>query len=244
MHIIDLQKIRAKCSECSLAEMCLPRGLNQRDMKKLEAITRKSRPVNRGDCIYDAGERFNAIYAVNAGSIKISLLNDAGEEQIIGFYLPGEMFGFDGIDGQTYTCRAIAMETSTLCAFPFTKLNDICHDIPQLQEEVLRILSREISYENQLLITINKKTAEEKTATFLLSLSSRFKRLGYSPYEFKLSMSRQDIGNYLGLTIETVSRILNRFQRAGLITLQHRFVKITSHAALQGICTSHEDSAA
>lgn len=235
-QIVDFSKVKATCSHCNLQELCLPRGLPPEDLDKLELVVKGSRPIQKGKHIFRAFDPFVAFYAVRSGSVKSYIINEHGEEQITGFYFPGEILGFDAIDQHQHTCSAIAMETSTFCSIPYDKINDICQQVPDLQNQMFRLISRELSNENKLLMSINKRTAEERIATFLVSLSGRFKNLGYSAREYNLPMSRQEIGNYLGLTIETVSRLFTKFQRNGLVTINRKAIRIEDLSTLHAIC--------
>ncbi len=236
-QIIDFSKIKATCSNCNLQELCLPRGLNSEDMDKLDHVIRGSRPIYKGKHIFRGDDPFQAFFAVRSGSVKVYILNELGEEQIIGFYFPGEILGFDAIEQHKHSCSAVALETTTVCSIPYDKLNEVCVQVPNLQEQMFRLMSREISKENKLLLTINKRSAEERIATYLVSLSSRFHKLGYSAKEYNLSMSRQDIGNYLGLTIETVSRLFTKFQRNGLIRIDKKKISLIDLPTLHAICS-------
>jgi len=228
--------IKISCEKCNLSELCLPRGLGREDLEKLDEIAKRTRPLHKGDVLFRNGDEFKALYAVRSGCIKITTSSEAGEEQVLGFYLPGEIVGLDGVDNKKHSCSAVALETSSLCGFPYTNLTDICRRIPALNEQLYSILGRELSYENQLLLTITKKNAEERMATFLISLSTRYQRLGYSSTEFKLSMSRSEIGNYLGMTIETVSRTLSNFQKQDLIKIEHKHIRIKELDTLKTLC--------
>jgi CRP/FNR family transcriptional regulator, anaerobic regulatory protein len=232
---IDLQKIKVSCSDCSLSELCLPRGMGQGALEQLENIVKRSSPLQKGEVLFRAGDKFRGIYAVRSGLVKVSATDDDGEEQIIGFFLPGEMLGLDAVETQVHACSAIALETSSYCAVPFSELSEICEQIPELQNQLFRIMSRELSAENQMLLTLGKRNSEEKVATFLLTISSRFYQLGYSATEFKLTMSRQEIGNYLGITFETVSRVFGRLQRNGIIKVNRKAIKITDIVALKNL---------
>jgi CRP/FNR family transcriptional regulator len=232
MELIDFTKLKVSCQKCSLAELCLPHGLSMTDLEKLDQFVRHPKPLARGDHLFHSGDPLGSLYAVRSGSAKLVMGNHMGEEQILGFYLPGEVVGFDAINTGFHTCSAMALETSSICSLPYTQLSEISRHVPSLQEQVLRLIGREMSIENELLLTINRKSADERIATFLLSLSNRFKRLGYAQNEFRLSMSRQEIGNYLGLTIETVSRCFTRLQKRRLITTQRRSVKLLDVNAL------------
>jgi CRP/FNR family transcriptional regulator, anaerobic regulatory protein len=240
-QIIDFSRIKATCSNCNLQELCLPRGLNPEDMDKLDHVIKGSRPIHKGQHVFRGDDGFEAFYAVRSGSVKAYILNESGEEQIIGFYFPGEILGFDAIEEHKHSCSAIALETTTVCSIPYEKINEISSQIPNLQDQMFRLMSRELSKENKLLLTINKRSAEERMATFLVSLSSRFHKLGYSAKEYNLPMSRQDIGNYLGLTIETVSRIFTKFQRNGLIQIDKRTINLKDLPTLHAICNGFSD---
>jgi CRP/FNR family transcriptional regulator, anaerobic regulatory protein len=236
MQLVDLQKFKVSCEKCNLAELCLPRGLNKEELDELDKVVRQSRPLHKGDHLFRNGDPLSSLYTVRSGSVKLFTHSDNGDEQIIGFYLPGEIVGLDGIENTRHSCSAVALETSSLCTFPYTQLTDVCKKVPALQDQMFRLMGREISYENKLLLTISKKSAEERIATFLSSLSVRFKQLGFSSDEFKLSMSRQEIGNYLGLTIETVSRIFSRFQKKNYIAIDRKYIQILDRPSLENMC--------
>ena len=206
-------------------------------MEKLDRVSRRVRPLRKGEVLFRPGEPLTSLYAMRSGCMKLYISSNEGEDQITGFYLPGEILGLDGVESDFHTCTAVALETSTLCAFPYKNLSEICKHVPAMHDQMFRLMGRELSHENQLLLTVNKKNAEERIATFLISLSARFKRLGYSETEFRLNMSRAEIGNYLGLTIETVSRGLNRFQKIGLISIQRKYVKILNMSGLKALCS-------
>lgn len=242
--VIDFSKIKASCANCNMQELCLPRGLNPEDLSKLEHVVKGSRPIQKGQHIFRINDPFESFYAIRSGSVKSYIIDENGDEQIIGFYFPGEILGFDAIESHQHTCSAVAMETSTFCSLPYDKLTDICHEIPDLQNQLFRLLSRELTNENKLLLSINRRSAEERIATFLISLSTRFKKMGYSEREYNLPMSRQEIGNYLGLTIETVSRFLSRFQSNGLITINRKAIRIDDLEALHDICDGSHSATA
>ncbi len=236
MQVVDLHKFKVSCENCNLAELCLPRGLNKDELDELDKVVRQSRPLHKGDHLFRSGDPLSSLYTVRSGSVKLFTHSDDGDEQIIGFYLPGEIVGLDGIEDNEHSCTAVALETSSLCTFPYTQLTDVCKKVPALQDQMFRLMGREISYENKLLLTISKKSAEERIATFLSSLSVRFRQLGFSADEFKLSMSRQEIGNYLGLTIETVSRIFSRFQKKNYIIIDKKHIQILDRHSLETMC--------
>ena len=234
-QVIDFSKIKVSCSDCNLHELCLPRGLEMEDLQVLEKLIKRTHPLQTGEYLFRAGQEFENIYALRSGSVKLNLMDEQGNDQILGFYFPGEILGLDAIHNKRHQCSAVALETSSYCAFPFSDLSEICQSVPELQNQLFRLMSKELSHENELLLTIGTKNAEERLATFLITLSSRFHRLGYSSREIKLSMSRQEIANYLGLTIETVSRIMSRFQREELIGVNRKQVHIRNMDMLRHI---------
>jgi len=234
-QVIDFSKIKISCGDCNIHELCLPRGLELQDLEQLEKVIKRTHSLQTGDYLFRAGQEFQYIYALRSGSIKLNLMDEQGNDQILGFYFPGEILGLDAIDKKQHLCSAVALETSSYCAFSFSNLSEICQLVPGLQNQMLRLMSRELTHENELLLMIGTKNAEERMATFLITLSSRFHQLGYSAKEIKLSMSRQEIANYLGLTIETVSRIMSRFQREQLISVNRKQVNIKNPDVLKHI---------
>jgi CRP/FNR family transcriptional regulator len=240
MDLLDFSKIKVSCRNCSLAELCLPHGLNRDELARLDSALRRSRPLHKGDCLYRPGDAAAALYAVRSGSVKLfTTLND-GEEQILGFYLPGEILGFDGIETGVHTCTAMALETSSACGISHAELKAICKQAPSFQDQMFRLFSRELSSDNELLLSITKRTADQRVAAMLTSLSARFQRIGYSSSEFRLSMSREEIGNYLGLTVETVSRVFGRLRTRRLIGLNRRQVLIIDAARLRALANGSD----
>lgn len=236
-NVVDLSKIKVSCNDCNLSELCLPRGLHSDELAQLDRIIKRSTPLHKGDLLFRAGDTLGSIYAVRSGAIKLYTLSNAGEEQILGFYLPGELMGLDAINTERHEGFAVALETSSYCAIPFQRLEDVCRELPGLGHQFLKLMSREISHENRLLLSLASRSAEERIASFLLNLSGRYRRLGYSAQEFRLPMPRKDIGLFLGLTIETVSRIFSRLQRDKVISADRRLIRITNPAELDRLCT-------
>jgi CRP/FNR family transcriptional regulator, anaerobic regulatory protein len=228
--------IQASCTNCNLKGLCLPLAMDVKDIDRLDNIIQRGRPIQSGEHLYRAGDNFTSIYAVRSGSIKTYLIDDDGIEQITGFYLPGEVLGFDGIDNNNYGCNVVALETSTVCEIPFSRLEELSLQIPTLQRHFSQLMSRHIESNHQMLLTLSKKNAEGRVATLLLSLSHRYSRRKLSPNAMRLPMSRMDIGNFLGLTIETVSRTFSRLQKEGIIDVDGREVVINNHDRLNEIC--------
>lgn len=224
--VVSLASIKQACAGCSLQQLCLPVGISHADLDQLEVIVQRRRPLPRGKHVFHLGDRFTALYAIRTGSVKTYTLTEDGGEQVTGFHLPGEIIGLDAINGETHPCAAKTLETTALCELPFERLEELANQVPGLGRQLLRIMSREISADSELLTLLGKKSAEERLAALLLSLSARFRERGLSAQEFMLSMSRNDIGNYLGLAVETVSRLFTRFQQQGLIAVQHKHVRL------------------
>ncbi len=195
-------------------------------MGKLDDIIERKKPLHKGDFLFEAGQPLRSIYAVRSGSFKSYTLTESGEEQITGFHLAGDIVGFDGISTMTHRSYAQAMETAMVCEIPFSTLDELSGKLPKLRHQVMRMMSNEINYDQEMLLMLNKKTAEERLAAFLANLSTRFGERGFSKKEFRLTMTRGEIGNYLGLTVETISRLLSRFQKADIIKVEGKFISI------------------
>ena len=224
------------CGNCGLATMCLPLGLSQPEMTQLDGIIKKSAPYRRGESIFRQGDPFNSIYAVRAGMVKTTVINARGEEQITGFYFPGELIGLNSLHENVYMGTAITLETVSVCQIPFVKLDELSALLPELRRQLMRQMSQEISDEQNMMLVLAKTSAEEKLGNFLIRLSHRFKRLGFSATQFRLTMSRVDIGNYLGLAVETVSRTLTKLQLRGVIKVEGKEVTILD---MEGLSCQH-----
>ncbi|MBS7660774.1 fumarate/nitrate reduction transcriptional regulator Fnr [Pseudomonas lalucatii] len=217
---------QAHCKDCSLAPLCLPLSLNLEDMDALDEIVKRGRPLKKGEFLFRQGDAFGSVFAVRSGALKTFSLSDAGEEQVTGFYLPSELVGLSGMDTESYPVSAQALETTSVCEIPFERLDELSVQLPQLRRQLMRVMSREIREDQQMLLLLSKKTADERIATFLVNLSARFRARGFSAQQFRLAMSRNEIGNYLGLAVETVSRVFTRFQHSKLIEAEGKEVHI------------------
>ena len=223
---IKLSALKTACQSCKLHDLCLPLGLNAQDIDQLDNIIKRRKPLQKGEFLFRSGVDFNSLYAVRSGSIKTYSENEQGDEQITGLYLPGELLGLDAIYDNFHPCSAIALETTSLCEIPFTALEELSCHVPGLHHQLLRIMSKEICADQTLLMLMAQKNAEERLAAFLVNLSTRLKQRNFSDVEFFLSLSRKDIGNYLGLTIETISRTFSHFQSQGLLETERKYVKL------------------
>jgi CRP/FNR family transcriptional regulator len=214
------------CSSCCLKGVCLPCDLGRPELDRFDEISTAKRRVPRGASLYHNGDRFDTLYAVRSGAFKTVGVSRHGDEKITGFHLPGELLGLDAISNQRHGYSAVALEDSEVCALPFAPLERMAMSMPALQHQLLRLISGDISRDHGLMLLLGSMTAEQRLAAFLLSLSRRHQRLGFSASRFILRMTREEIGNYLGLTLETVSRLLSRFRREGLIAVRQREVEI------------------
>ncbi|ACR32353.1 fumarate/nitrate reduction transcriptional regulator Fnr [Burkholderia glumae] len=229
------QRGEARCSACALRPACLPLGLTATELAQLDSLVCTTRLIHRGKTLYRAGDRFRSIYAVRTGSSKTVVTHRDGHEQITGFQIIGDTLGLDGIHAGRHNCDAIALEDSTVCIIPFERLDQICHEIKALQQHVYQILSGEIVRESSLLLLLGTMTAEQRVAAFLLNLSERYRARGYSSVEFNLRMSRDEIGSYLGLKLETVSRMFSRLQRTGIVAANGKQIYIIDAERLREI---------
>jgi CRP/FNR family transcriptional regulator len=234
---------QTSCSTCRMAQVCLPIALETGDIEQLDAIIQRGRPLQGGEHVYQSKDRFSAIYAVRSGALKAYRISNDGTEQVTGFYFPGEIFGMDGIGQSRYTSAAVALETSAICEIPFERLGELSAQIPSLQRHFFNLMSQEIAHDQQLITLISKNSAEQRIGALLLSIASRNARRRLSATTFRLPMSRIDIGNYLGLTVETISRVFNRFQKSALLKVDQREIVILQPDRLRAIVDGTRDEA-
>ena len=227
--------LKVACSQCNLRELCLPFGLSDSDMRRLDSLIGGGRKLKRGQHLYRAGDPFEAIFAVRAGFFKTDVLTEDGRDQVTGFQMAGEILGMDGISTEHHTCNAVALEDSEVCLIPFTDLEALSSEIHSLQHHLHKVMSREIVRDHGVMMLLGTMRAEERLAAFLLNLSQRFSARGYSQAEFHLRMTREEIGSYLGLKLETVSRAFSRFQDDGLISVQQKHVRIVDLPRLKAL---------
>jgi len=236
-EVISIEALRVACRNCSLGTLCLPMGLSSDDIEQLDGIVRRARPLHRGDYLFRKGERFRSLFVVKTGSVKTFAPGEDGGEQVLGFHLPGELIGLDAIEKEVHACSAKVLETSAICEVPYHRLTDLSSSIPSLQHQLYRILSKEIRQDIEMLLLLGKRSADERLAAFLLSISKRLGKRGLSPTDFYLSMSRHDIGNYLSLAVETVSRLFTRLQEEGLLKVDRKHVELLDLKAIEAIVT-------
>ncbi|HWX10631.1 MAG TPA: fumarate/nitrate reduction transcriptional regulator Fnr [Trinickia sp.] len=234
-HTPKTAGMSARCSTCSMRSACMPNGLTAEELARFDSIVTATRLVKRGEALYRANDEFHSVYTVRAGSFKTVVMHRDGREQVTGFHLAGEVLGLDGVHSERHNSDAIAIEDSSVCIIPYAMLEALCAESKPLQQQVLRTMSGEIVRESSAMMLLGTMSAEERVATFLLNLSSRLKARGYSPAEFNLRMTREDMGSYLGMTLETVSRTLSRFQKRGLIDTQGKHIRITDLEGLRQV---------
>jgi CRP/FNR family transcriptional regulator, anaerobic regulatory protein len=227
--------IPISCQNCGLYQLCLPMGLDSANTALLDRYVKRKRMLKRGEVLYRIGEEFTYVYAIRSGSVKTYISTDDGRLQITGFHVPGELLGLNSIDEKRYNCEAMALETTSVCEISVECFEELARQIPSVHYQMLRMMSREIKHNQELMLLLGKKNAEERLATYLLSLSRRFAMRNYSPTQFNLSMSRGDIGNYLGIAEETVSRIFTRFQEEGMIASERRHIMLNDLKRLSTI---------
>lgn len=214
------------CQNCSISELCLPFSLNSQELETLDNIIDRKRPIHKGEQLYCDGQPMHSLYAIRSGTFKTYMIDKQGEEQITGFHLAGDLLGFDAIANTEHPSFAKALETSMVCEIPYNTLDSLSNTMPNLKKQILRLMSSEIKGDQEMLSLLNRKNAEQRLATFISTLSLRYHARGLSATEFRLSMTRSDIGNYIGLTVETISRLLNRFDKSGLIKINGKFITI------------------
>ncbi len=230
-----LQGLRAACSQCSLHELCLPVGLDTDSLQQVERLVSTRRKVGRGGSLFHAGESFSALYAVRYGFFKSFITTDDGRDQVTGFYMAGEILGMDGIGTEHHTCTLMALEDSEVCIMPFSRIEELSRELEPLQRHFHKMMSREIVRDQGVMLLLGSMRAEERLAAFLLNLSQRFVRRGFSASEFILRMTREEIGSYLGMKLETVSRLFSRFDEEKLIEVRQKHVRILDPEGLRSL---------
>lgn len=221
------------CSSCGLRELCLPVGFSAEEMSRLDGLVSRKMNVERGESLYRTGEPFEAFFAVRTGFFKTRTSSDDGREFVTGFQMAGELLGLDGVSSDEHTCDAIALEDSQVCVIPYAHLERLSREFPELQRQFHRIMGREIVRDHGVMLLLGSMKAEERLAVFLLNLSRRLEARGFSPTSLILRMTREEIGTYLGLKLETVSRCFSRFQDDGLLRVRFKHVEIVNLAGLR-----------
>jgi CRP/FNR family transcriptional regulator len=222
---VNIANLRVACSSCNLRELCLPVGLSLKDIEKLEELVATRKRVKRGDSLFRAGDRFESLYAVRLGFLKSTVMSQDGREQVTGFHMAGELVGLDGISSELHSCDTVALEDTEVCVIPYERLEEVASAMPVLRNHFHKVMSREIVREHGVMLLLGSMHAEER----------RFEARGYSRTEFVLRMTRAEIGSFLGLKLETVSRVLSRFAQDGLIEVNQKHVRIVDPEGLRSI---------
>ncbi len=233
--IVKLDEIRSRCQSCSLFELCMPMGLAEGDLDKLDKIIKRRRPVDKGEYLYRIGDPFVSVFAVRSGSLKTFTSTRDGRDQIISLHLPGELMGMDAISSNQHICSAMALETTSVCELPYERLEALSQEIPGLQHHLLSLMSEEIRHDQCHMTILARLPVDSRLASFLVNLSERYQARGFSSTEFNLSMSRSDIANLLGMAVETVSRLFTQFQDQGLLQVERKHIKILDNSGLQAL---------
>ncbi|RJF96588.1 fumarate/nitrate reduction transcriptional regulator Fnr [Noviherbaspirillum cavernae] len=237
---LSVEELRNRCSACSMHELCLPMGLDEADMNRLDQIIGRRRKVVRDSTLYRVGDPFTNLYAIRLGHFKTYQINPDGDQQITGFQMAGELLGMDAISTDRHHCNAVALEDSEVCEIPFARLENLFSDMPTLLRHFHRMMSQEITREQSVMLLLGNMRAEQRFAAFLVNLSSRYAARGYSSTSFQLRMSREEIGNYLGLTIESISRLLSKFKKRGLLKVSNRELEIVDLPIVKALAAGTE----
>ncbi len=232
---MNIETLKVACSNCNLRELCMPLGLDNSELQKLDEVVATRRKVKQGSVLFSAGDTFTSLFAIRTGFFKTCLSTEDGREQVTGFQMAGEIIGLDGIVNDRHSCNAVALEDAEVCVMPFANIEDLSREFPVLQRHVHKIMSSEIVRENGVMMMLGNMRAEERLAGFLLNLVQRLHARGFSSSELVLRMTREEIGSYLGLKLETISRTFSRFSDEGIIEVKQRYVKILNPDALKKI---------
>lgn len=225
---IKLAEVQASCRQCSLSELCLPRGLTEEELTDLEKVVDQQAPVDKNQYLYRNGDKFKSFFAIKSGAMKSVFTSLDGEEQIVGFHLPGELVGLDGLNTKRHTCDCIVLERSSVCELPAIRMEELCQRYSSLHRAMHSIIGKTISEDQSMLLLLARRSAEERLASFLSSLSLRSQLRGVSRSEFDMPMSMRDIANYLGLAPETLSRLVKKFDKSGIASIDKRRAVIQS----------------
>ena len=237
---LNISALKASCSACSMHQLCLPMGLGESDMNRLDDIIGRRRKIAKDTHLYRISDHFTNLYAIRLGHFKTFQVSPAGEQQVTGFQMAGELLGMDAISTEHHHCDAMALEDSEVCEIPFARLEELFGTIPSLLHHFHRMMSQEITREQNVMLLLGNMRAEQRFAAFLINLSSRYAARGYSSTTFQLRMSREEIGNYLGLTIESISRLLSRLKKQGLLRVANREIELLDITRIRAMAAGTE----
>ena len=224
--IISLKSFKLSCASCRFSQLCLPCGFNHNEFEQFEQTVKHERTLKKGETLFEQGDPLKSLYMVHAGFVKMSLLAENGDRQIVGFHMPGEILGFDAIENDVHTCTAEALDSSSICELPYDQLSNLCQQVPALYKNFMALMSHDISDKHEMMMLLGKKSGEARVTILLLNLALKFHARGYSGTEFNLGMSRLDMSNYLGLAVETVSRFISHIQEEKIIQVDRKYIRI------------------
>lgn len=240
MPPMNAQAIKVACSNCNLRELCMPLDLKPEELDQIDQVVATRRKIKRGATLFSNGENFTSLYAIRTGFFKTCITTADGRDQVTGFQMAGEIIGLDGIVNDHHTCNAVALEDAEVCVMPFDRIEELSREVAALQRHVHKIMSREIVREHGVMLLLGSMRAEERLAAFLLNLVQRLHARGFSKSELLLRMTREEIGSYLGLKLETVSRTFSKFAQEGIVEVRQRQVRILNTEALRLIVNNHQ----
>jgi CRP/FNR family transcriptional regulator len=232
---MKLEAMKVACSNCNMRELCLPVGLSESDLVRVDLLVDSRRTLKRGEVLFRAGDPFASLYAVRTGFFKTRISAEDGRDQVTGFQMAGELLGLDGISSDRHVCDAVALEDSQVCQIPYDRLEELSHAVPDLQRQFHRVMSREIVRDHGVMLLLGSMRAEARLAAFLLNLTQRLGVRGFSATSLVLRMTREEIGSYLGLKLETVSRAFSRMQDDGLLEVKQRDIRVLDEPGLRRV---------
>lgn len=235
MQHLNPQSIKVACSNCNLRELCMPLGLSTEELDRIDEVVAARRKIKRGTTLFRNGEKFVSLYAIRTGFFKTCVACEDGRDQVTGFQMAGEVIGLDGIVNDHHTCDAVALEDAEVCVMPFERIEELSREVTSLQRHVHKIMSREIVRDHGVMLLLGSMRAEERLAAFLLNLTQRLQARGFSASALVLRMTREEIGSYLGLKLETVSRTFSKFQEEGMLEVKQRQIRILAQDKLQSL---------
>ena len=239
-NVLDLNHVRRGCAQCSLQQLCLPAGISAGDLQQLDEIVRRRRPVASGERLFRLGDPMSAVYVARDGAFKTVALNEDGEEQIVGFHLPGELIGLDALGSGHHRCEGVALVEANVCEVPYDLLAQVAAQLPSLQQQLMRVIGQSVDRDQDHVGMLVRRSAGERIALFLHGLGERYRHIGQSAIQFKLPMSREDIANYLGLALETVSRGFSKLHEDGVIAVSGRRIEVLDTPELNRLAHVHE----
>lgn len=229
------ETLKVACSNCNLRELCMPVGLSHEEMTKLDTLVATRGRVRKGESLFRSHDKFESLFAIRSGFFKTRMLTEDGRDHVTGFQMAGELLGMDGIVNEAHTCDAIALEDSEVCVLPFSQIEHLSRELGTLQKHVHKLMSREIVRDQSVMLLLGSMRAEERLAAFLMNLLQRLQSRGFSSKEVLLRMTREEIGSYLGMKLETVSRTFSKFQQDGLIEVNQKEIKLINPDKLRSL---------